>query len=118
MKYMLLIYSAEDAGPEPGSSEFEAQMGQWFSVSNEMAEAGVMLAGAPLQGLESASTVRIRDGKRLVTDGPFAETKEILGGYYLLDCAGLDEALSWAAKLPNAPYGSVEVRPIQEYPGM
>ena len=118
MRYMLLIYSAEGAGPQPGSSDFEAEMGKWFAVSNEMAEAGVMLGGDPLQGLESASTVRIRDGKRLVTDGPFAETKEILGGYYILECGALDEALEWAAKLPNAPYGSVEVRPIQEIPGM
>lgn len=118
MQYMLLIYSAENAGPTPGTPEAEGEMGKWFAVSEAMEKAGVMRSGAPLQEVATASTVRIRDGKRVVTDGPFAETKEVLGGYYLLECDSLDEAIGWAAQLPNAPYGSVEVRPVMAIPGM
>ncbi|MGE0877560.1 MAG: YciI family protein [Acidimicrobiia bacterium] len=118
MKYMLLIYSDPSAGPAQGTPEAEAEFGAWMTVSAEMAQSGAMQAGAPLQGVETASTVRVRDGKRVVTDGPFAETKEVLGGYYLVDVPSLDEALDWAARLPNVGYGSIEVRPVFEIPGM
>jgi hypothetical protein len=77
-----------------------------------------MVDGAPLQGVETATTVRMREGKRVVTDGPFAETKEFLGGFYTFECATLDEALDWAAKIPGAKYGSIEVRPIMVIPSM
>ncbi|MCB0970021.1 MAG: YciI family protein [Acidimicrobiales bacterium] len=116
MRYLLLLFSAPDAGPAPGSPEEAAEMPQWFAVTEEMAQAGVMQGGEALQPVETATTVRVRDGKVSATDGPFAETKELLGGYYLLDVADLDEAMAWAAKLPNAPYGSIEIRPVMELP--
>ena len=115
VKYMLLLYSAPDAGPSPETSEGEAEMGRWFAVTDEMEKAGVMLAGEALQPTTTATTLRLRDGETLLTDGPFAETKEILGGYYLIEVPDLDAATEWAAKMPNAPYGSVEVRAIMEF---
>jgi len=115
-QYMLLIYSPPDAGPAEGSPEAEQEFGRWFAYSDELAKAGAMVAGAPLQPGSTATTVRERDGERLLTDGPFAETREILGGYYLVDVPDLDAALEWAAKMPNIAYGSVEVRPVMEIP--
>ena len=116
MRYMLLLYSATDAGPTPGSDEFAAEMNEWFNYTNELTEAGAMLGGEPLQGIDTATTVQVRDGKTLTTDGPFAETKEVLGGFYMIDVPDLDAAREWAAKIPSAPYGSVEIRPIMEIP--
>jgi len=81
-------------------------------------EAGVLLGGEGLQPTSTATTVRVRDGEALTTDGPFAETREQLGGYYLLDCKDLDDAISWAAKIPGAQNGSVEVRPVMDYEAM
>ena len=115
MKYMLLLYSAPDAGPDPQSPEGEAQLGRWFAITDEMAKAGVLVSGDALQPTETATTLRERDGEVLLTDGPFAETKETLGGYYLIDVPDLDAATEWAAKMPLAPYGSVEIRAIQEF---
>ena len=112
MQYMFLIYSAEDSGPTPGSAEFEAFMAGYGAFTKEVREAGIMKEGAPLQGVETATTVRVRDGKTETLDGPFAETKEVLGGYYVLDCENLDAALSYAAKIPTAAHGSIEVRPV------
>ena len=111
MKYMLLLYSAPGAGPDPQSPEGEAQLGRWFGVTEEMAQAGVLVAGDALQDTDTATT--LRDGT--VTDGPFAETKETLGGYYLVDVPDLDAATEWARKLPIADYGSIEIRPVQEF---
>ena len=116
MKYMLLLYSAEDAGPQPGTPEQAAEMQEWFAYTQALETSGAFVGGEPLQGSETATTVRLRDGERVVTDRPFAETKEILGGYYLIDVDDLDAALAWAAKVPCAPYGSVEVRPLMEIP--
>lgn len=104
MKYMLLLYSDPQAG--------EAAMEEWFAYTQALAAAGVLLGGDALHGVDQATTVRVRDGERLTSDGPFAETKEILGGYYLIDVADLDAALEWASKVPLAPFGSVEVRPL------
>ncbi len=112
MQYMLLIQSAEELYPERGSEEFSEMMAGYGSFTQEVMEAGVFVAGDPLQGRETATTVRIRNGQKTVTDGPFAETKELLGGYYLLECQSLDEALGYAEKIPGAKYGSVEVRPV------
>lgn len=116
MQYMLLIYSADDAGPQPGTAEFDQMMKGYFDFNDAAQKAGVFIAGQPLQGRSTASTVRVRHGKSEITDGPFAETKELLGGYYLIDCDDLDVALGWAAKIPTAGYGSIEVRPIMELP--
>ena len=115
MKYILLLYSAPDAGPDPESPEGQAQMGRWFGVTEEMGQAGVLVAGDALQPTTTATTLRERDGEVVLTDGPFAETKEILGGYYLIDVPDLDAATEWAAKMPLAPYGSVEIRPVMEF---
>lgn len=117
MNYMLLLYSASDAGPAIGSPEQAAEMPKWFEFSNALVEAGAMVAGDPLHGIDTATTVRERNGEILTTDGPFAETKEILGGYYIIDVPDLDAAREWAAKVPLVGYGSVEIRPIMEIPG-
>jgi len=114
MQYLLMIYQAENAGPAPGTEEFGAMMQGYFQFNQDMEEQGVMLGGNPLEPVSTASTVRVRDNKSIITDGPFAETKEILGGYYLLDCKDLDEALECAAKIPTAEWGSIEVRPIMD----
>ena len=109
-QYMLLIYSPVDSGPSP--EERQAEMPKWFSYTQELQDSGVMVAGDALHPAPTATTVRVRDGETVVSDGPFAETKEILGGYYLIDVPDLDAALGWAAKMPNIAYGTVEVRPV------
>ena len=114
MRYLLLLYSAEDAGPQPGTPEQAAEMEKWFAVTNEMQEAGVMLGGDALEPSTTATSIQVRDGQTLTTDGPFAETKEVLGGFYMIDVPDLDAARAWAEKIPSAPYGTVEIRPIME----
>ena len=115
MQYMILIYSAPDAGPQT-PEEMGESMPQWFAYTEEMAAAGVLVGGEPLQGIDTATTGRTREGKTTTTDGPFAETKEIIGGYYLINVENLDDALGWAAKCPSVAYGSIEVRPLMELP--
>lgn len=117
MQYMCLIYSPAD-GPELSPEEQDKLFAAYGAFTEEVRASGKMVGGAPLQPIEDATTVRVRDGKRIVTDGPFAETKEWLGGYYIFECAGLDEALDLAAKIPGARYGSIEVRPIMVIPAM
>jgi hypothetical protein len=112
MKYMLLLYVPAEVREDESA---RAPMQAWYDYTRELQEAGVERGNNALQGLDTATTVRERDGERLVADGPFAETKEMLGGYYLIDVPDLDAALAWAAKVPNAPYGSVEVRPVVEF---
>ena len=116
MKYALLIYSAEDAGPQ-SEEEMMEEMPQWFAFTEELSHAEKNLGGEALLPAATATSVKVRDGKRVTTDGPFAETKEVLGGFYIIEAADLDEALGWAEKIPAAPYGSVEVRPVMEIPG-
>ena len=113
---MLLIYSEPGLGPEPGTPEFDAQMPRWTDFTQQLIDKGAFVAGDPLQAIETATTVRERGGRVLHTDGPFAETKEQLGGYYLIDVEDLDEALAWAARVPNVGYGSIEVRPLVDFP--
>jgi hypothetical protein len=108
---MLLLYGSEPAD-EAEAAERWAEMPLWDEVTNSLREAGLLVGNAPLHSVDTATTVRVRDGKRITTDGPFAETKEQLGGYYLVEAADLDEALSIAAKIPGARYGSIEVRPL------
>jgi hypothetical protein len=115
VKYMAIIFNDEsqyaDATPE--------QIGAVYAAHGEFGEAagkaGVFVGGDGLQPAATATTVRVRDGERLLTDGPYAETKEQLGGFYMLECKDLDEALSWAARIPEAKTGSIEVRPVMVY---
>jgi len=117
MQYLLTIYVDESAvaavPPEQGLQMTEA----YEALTAELKEAGAFLGGEGLQGTSTATTVRVRDGEPLLTDGPFAETREQLAGYYLLECADLDEAVRWAAKVPSATRGSIEVRPVIDYEG-
>jgi hypothetical protein len=117
VKYMLLIYGEPDAAPAPGTAEFDLQHKHWMTYTDELIATGKMVGGDALQATDTATTVRVRAGDRLTTDGPFAETKEVLGGYYVIEADGLDEALDWAARMPNINYGSVEVRPILDFRG-
>jgi hypothetical protein len=110
--YMLLLYAPEV--DEAGEAERWAEMPLWLELTEGLREAGLLVANAPLHPVASATTVRVRGGETEITDGPFAVTKEILAGYYILNCRDLDEALKHAARLPTARYGSVEVRPIME----
>jgi len=115
MQYLLLIYTEERTDVPPGTSEFDEVMAGYMAFGEEMTKNGSMQGGNALQSVATATTVRVRDANIDTTDGPFAETKEQLGGYYLLDCKDLDEAIAAAAKIPGAKAGCVEVRPIQNY---
>ena len=112
MQYMLLIYSPpgawSDIPPEQQKEIYEA----YGTFSMELEASGKMVSGDALQDTSTATSIRVRDGETLMTDGPFAETKEVLGGYYLIDVDTLDEALEWGAKLPGSWDGTVEVRPV------
>jgi hypothetical protein len=112
MKYIALLYGELDAGPAPGTPEFMEMLGEFQSATAAMADAGVLVDSSPLQPPQTATTVRVRNGEAQLSDGPFAEIKEQLGGYYILDCEDLDMALQYAAAIPSAKYGSVEVRPL------
>jgi hypothetical protein len=114
---MLILTSDPADEPGPGSDAFGPYMDEWAAYSQALAEAGAMVAGEALQGAETASTVKVRDGQRIVTDGPFIESKEVIGGYYVIDVANLDKALDWAARIPNAHFGTVEVRPCMAFEG-
>ena len=115
MKYMLLIYSDEKAWAD---GEREQCFTESVELTHDLHARGQYLAASPLQPVASATSVRVRDGKRLLTDGPFAETREQLGGYFLVEAKDLNEAISIAARIPGARKGAVEVRPILELPGM
>src|SRR5579872_1989448 len=112
MKYIALLYGEPGAGPVPGTPEFMTMLGEFQSATQAMADAGILVDSSPLQSPQTATTVRVRDGETLLSDGPFAEIKEQLGGYYILECEDLDMALRYAAMIPSAKYGSVEVRPV------
>jgi hypothetical protein len=113
MRYLLLIYGDEGRTPPP--EEMEAEMASWWQYTEALRKSGAHVAGDALHPTATATTVRLRNGERVVTDGPFAETREALGGYYLIDVPDLDTALDWAAKCPGAKFGSMEVRPIVEF---
>jgi hypothetical protein len=115
MKYLLLIYTPESVEANMPKEEAEAYMGRYYAFTKETRDRGLFVAGEALQSIATATTVRVRDGQSIVTDGPFAETKEQLGGYYLLDCKDLDEAIEMAGKIPGAAHGSIEIRPIMEF---
>ena len=112
MKYLALIYSDESVWESMSDAARSAAYEQYMAFSKEGREAGVVIGGDELAAVTTATTVRVREGQTEVTDGPYAETKEGLGGYYLLECSSLDEALDWAAKIPGANYGAIEVRQV------
>jgi len=115
MKYMLLIYMAEDAMTD---GERQSCYQESTQLAHALNASGQFLATAPLQPVATATTVRVRDGKRLVTDGPFAETREYLGGYFLVNASNLDEAIDIAGRIPGARKGTVEIRPVLEIPNI
>ena len=119
MKYMLIIAAAEEGQPAMGTPEAEAYFGAYMAFNAEIVAQGVYLAGEPLRPVATATTVRSAGGKVILSDGPFAETKEQIGGVYIVECADLDEALSWARRVPVVAlgYGAVEVRPCVDYGG-
>jgi hypothetical protein len=117
VKYLCTIYGDESGWNDVTPEQMSAVMDAYFAFSREGERAGVIVAGEGLERSTAATTVRVRDGERVLSDGPFAETKEQLGGFYLLECANLDEAIEWAAKIPGAATGSVEVRPVMNYEG-
>ncbi len=112
MQYMCLIYSAEDAGPQPGTQEFGPFIEAYGKFTQDVQASGKFVHGDALQPVATATTVTTQNGKVEITDGPFAETKECLGGYYLLECDSLDDAIEHAAKIPTAQHGRIEVRPV------
>jgi hypothetical protein len=115
MQYMLLIYADPAVEPVPGTDEFNKMMAGYGALTERLRADGAMRSGEGLQGPETSTTVRVRGGKVETMDGPFAETKEHLGGYYIIDVPDLDAALRYAAMIPSATYGSVEVRPVMIY---
>ena len=116
MKYMLAIYSREQAEAELTEAEQERYMGLWFKFDEEINQAVDVLAGKALHPTNTATTIRLKDGSVVSSDGPFAETKEQLGGFYLIEADDLDQAMEWASQMPHLPYGgSVEVRPVVEF---
>lgn len=112
MKYMLMIYGDEAGMQAASQAQIDQMMGAYAAYTQEMIKAGAMAGGDRLQRSSSATTVRVKSGKTEVVDGPYADTKEQLGGYYLIDVPDLDSALTWAARCPGAQFGSIEVRPI------
>jgi len=114
MEYMLLLYGDEKQAATLDPAEKGRVFGEFAQVTQELAKSGKLKGTSPLQPTANATTVRVRDGKRLTTDGPFAETKEQLGGYYVVEAADLDEAIAIAARIPTVRYGCVEIRPVMK----
>ena len=112
MQFALLIFESPEAVAARNADETDAYLGAWRAYHKALVEAGVYVGGSPLQAPETATTVRLEDGKRRVQDGPFADTKEQLGGFTILELPSLDAALDWAARCPAASRGAVEVRPV------
>ena len=112
MQYMLMIYSDESGRAKASKADTEKMFAAYGAYTEALKKAGAMKDGNPLQGSSTASTVRVKDGKTKVLNGPYAESKEQLAGYYVIEVKDLDSALSWAAKCPGAQYGTMEVRPV------
>ena len=115
MKYLLTIISDESQWAAATPRELQEMMSAYEAFTREITAAGVMLGGEGLSPSSTATTVRVRGDEVVTSDGPFAETREQLGGYYLLDCGSEDEAIGWAARMPGARYGAIEVRPVMDY---
>lgn len=117
MQYMLILFEDEAIMNEAQAQDpaaFEAYMAPWMAYTGELQAAGAMVDGNPLGTSDTASTVSVRDGKRTIQDGPFIDTKEQLGGYYIINAESLDDAINWAEKCPAAKTGHVEIRPIAD----
>ncbi len=114
-QFMLLIYGDPANAPEP--DEQEEQYAEWLNYTNSLMATGALVSGAPLEGVDAATTVRVRGGDTELSDGPVLDSQEILGGYYLVDVPDRESAVALAAKMPNIEYGSVEVRPVVVFPG-
>ncbi len=112
MKYLLLMYADEAIGANYTKEEQQAAAKTWAEFRKELAASGALLSSNGVLPGANPTTVRVREGKSLITDGPFAETHEQLGGYFLLECPDLDEAIRWAEKVPTAQFGSIEIRPL------
>jgi hypothetical protein len=112
MKYLCLIYDAESTMAAMPTSEMDGFMGEYFAFTESIAKTGQLVVGEALDPVHTATTVRIRNGKITTTDGPFAETKEQLGGFYMVNARDLNEAIQIAARIPSARTGSIEVRPV------
>jgi hypothetical protein len=114
MRYALLIYANEQEWTDQSEEESQAQFQEYMAFTKDIVDRGIQKGGEALQTTSTATTVRVRDGQTLTTDGPFAETKEQLGGFYIVECKDLDEAIEVAARIPDVRKGSVEIRPIME----
>ena len=112
MKYLLLLYGPDGPLPEPGTAEHKTMLEQWTAATDAMRSAGVLIDCAPLQPAVASTTIRVRNGEVVLTDGPAAEIKEHFGGFTLVECADLDDALKCAATLPSASEGAIEIRPV------
>ena len=115
MQYLLLIYTNEKTDQDWTPEQREKDFGRYYAFTEKVKQLGVYLGGEALQPTRTATSVRVKNGKMLTTDGPFAETKEQLGGFYLLDCKDLDQALQLAAEIPASEYGTIEVRPVMKF---
>lgn len=115
MKYLLMIFCDESADAQKSPADQEKEMEAYFAYTKELGDSGAMRAGEALHPSSTATTVRVRNGKITTTDGPFAETKEQFGGYYLVDCNNLDEAIQWASKIPHAAQDAIEIRPVMDF---
>ncbi len=115
MKYMLLMYAPESYAANLTPEEHQAAAEKWYGFGEEAKAAGVLLSNNGLNPSSDATTLRVRDGKTVTADGPFAETHEQMGGYYVLDCKDLDDVIAWAKKIPLAEYGTIEIRPLNQY---
>lgn len=118
MRYMLLVHHNEQVLSKLPNGELQNMRAESVQLANQLNSSGQYLDAAPLHSVSTATSVQVRNGKRLVTDGPFAETREQLGGYFLIDAGNLDEAIEIAARIPGARIGTVEIRPIMELPGL
>jgi hypothetical protein len=114
MQYLLMLYADESGWDRLSPAEQQAGMAAYAAYTEALAKAGALVGGNRLQGVDTATTVRLADGKPLVQDGPYAEAREQIGGYYLIEAADLDAALAWAARCPGAGHGTIEVRPVWE----
>jgi hypothetical protein len=115
MRYMLIILGDESQFASLSDEERAANGARWADYTKELVDAGAFVSGDGLQSVTTATTLRVENGERVLTDGPFAETKEQIGGFYVIECRDLDEAIDWAAKLPHAENGTTEIRPVMEY---